>query len=331
MWISRQNIGQASQLLAQGEVVAFPTETVYGLGADARNEEAVAKIFKAKGRPGDNPLIVHLYDKNQVKLFTDQVPSKASQLMDAFWPGPLTIILNHTTGLAAQNVTAGQTTIGLRMPSHPVAIDLLKDSQIPLAAPSANTSGKPSPTSAQHVGHDLDGKIAGIVEGGETGVGLESTVIDLTDESVPTILRPGGVSKEELEDVIGYVDLADTLEDASDKPKAPGMKYRHYSPDKPVYIVKDNWEQTVIKLLKSNEKIGILASDKILSQFADKEIQSFSLGKEDDVQSASHLLYSGLRYFDDSPVTVILAQAFPKVGLGVAYMNRLEKAATDEK
>lgn len=329
MWITREKIKIASDLLKSGELAAFPTETVYGLGADARNQGAVAKIFKAKGRPADNPLIVHLHDINQVNLFTDQIPSKARQLMDAFWPGPLTIILNHTTGLAANNVTAGLDTIGLRIPSHPLAQKLLKISNIPLAAPSANISGKPSPTSADHVWHDLKGKVAGVVDGGPTGVGLESTVIDLSDKFHPIILRPGGVSKEEIEAVIGYVASSNLSKDEIDQPKAPGMKYRHYSPDKPVYIIDDTWKESIAKLLKSNQKIGILATDKILKQFEKDNLQVFSLGKEGDVRSASQLLYKGLRYFDESSVTAILAQAFPKEGLGVAYMNRLEKAASN--
>lgn len=329
LWINSEKIEKACDLLSLGELVAFPTETVYGLGADASNQEAVAKIFKAKGRPADNPLIVHLHDMNQVKLFTDHVPKKAQQLMEAFWPGPLTIIFKHTTGLASNNVTAGLGTIGLRIPSHPLAQKLLRASNIPLAAPSANISGKPSPTSAEHVWHDMKGKIAGVVDGGETGVGLESTVIDLSDDLHPIILRPGGVSKEEIEAVIGFVDSSDQSDNKIGQPKAPGMKYRHYSPDKPVYIVQDTWNESVAKLLKSNQKIGILASDKILKQFDTDNLQVFSLGKENDVQSASQLLYKGLRYFDESSVTVILAQAFPKEGLGVAYMNRLEKAANN--
>lgn len=327
LWIRSENLSKAVAYLRQGEVVAFPTETVYGLGADATNDQAVQKIYQAKGRPSDNPLIVHLYDKKQVTLFTDSIPKKAEQLMAAFWPGPLTIILPHTTDRAAKSVTAGLNTIGLRMPSHPLALELLEASDIPLAAPSANISGKPSPTSAEHVWHDLKDKVAAVVDGGETGVGLESTVIDLTNEQEPTILRPGGVSKEEIESVIGPVKMNSQFIEGDTRPKAPGMKYRHYSPDKPVYVVDNNWDYYVAKMLKSGEKIGILASDKIIHQHAESAYGVFSLGKDNDVTVASQLLYKGLRYFDDSDVTVILAQAFPKEGMGVAYMNRLEKAA----
>lgn len=328
--IKIKEIEKAAELLKKGEVVSFPTETVYGLGADASNEEAVNKIYEAKGRPNDNPLIIHLHDKSQVSLFTANVPDKAQQLMDAFWPGPLTIILNHTTNRASKNVTAGLSSIGLRMPSHPSALALLKASNMPLAAPSANTSGKPSPTSAEHVWHDLNGKIAGIVDGGNTGVGIESTVIDLTNDDKPIILRPGGVPQEDIEKIIGPVENSD-LEMANnnliEQPKSPGMKYRHYSPDKPVLIAYDNWSELVSKLLKKEEKIGILASDRILDLYSNQVESTFSLGTEDDVNTASQMLYKGLRYFDNSEVTVILVQSFEKKGLGVAYMNRLEKAA----
>lgn len=330
LWIKEEEIEKAAELLKKGEVVSFPTETVYGLGADASNDEAVNKIYEAKGRPNDNPLIIHLHDKSQVSLFTDSVPEKAEQLMDAFWPGPLTIILNHTTNRASKKVTAGLSSIGLRIPSHPHALKLLKATNLPLAAPSANTSGKPSPTSAEHVWHDLNGKIAGVVDGGDTGVGLESTVIDLTNDGQPIILRPGGVPQEAIENIIGAVESSSLEMDRNhiiERPKAPGMKYRHYSPDKPVIIAHDNWAELVSKLLKKEEKIGILASDSILDLYSNQVESIFSLGAEDDVHTASQLLYKGLRYFDDSDVTVILVQSFEKKGLGVAYMNRLEKAA----
>lgn len=327
LWIKEKDINKAVELLKNKEVVAFPTETVYGLGADATDDQAVKKIYQAKGRPSDNPLIVHIHDMDQVYEFTDTISLKAKQLMEAFWPGPLTVILDHTKDKACKTVTAGLNSIGLRMPSHPLALKLLKESGLTLAAPSANLSGKPSPTSADHVWHDLKGKVAGVVDGGQTGVGLESTVIDLTDDSQPTILRPGGLTIEYIESVIGHVAVNSDFEASAEGPKAPGMKYRHYSPDKPVYIVADSWQEAVEKNLKSGEKIGILASDDIINQFADQAEAVFSLGQSKDVKSASQMLYKGLRYFDQSQVTVILAQAYAKEDLGLAYMNRLEKAA----
>lgn len=200
-----------------------------------------------------------------------------------------------------------------------------------MAAPSANTSGKPSPTTAKHVYHDLNTIISGVVDGGETGVGLESTVLDLTNPDHPVILRPGGISQEDLEKVIGYVDMDPSFKKADKAPKAPGMKYIHYTPDEPVWIVENNWEGAITKLLNQGEKIGILANDEILSQWKHKATAIFSLGLTKDAKSASRLLYSGLRAFENTEATVILAEPHPKEGIGVAYMNRLEKAAGNKR
>lgn len=326
MWISSEQLDRAAQLLQSKAVVAFPTETVYGLGADATSSQAIRGIYQAKGRPSDNPLIVHIAQRSQLMELTTHVPPKAQQLMDQFWPGPLTIILNVKRQAVAPEVTAGLSTIAIRMPDHVIALNLIAQAGRPIAAPSANTSGKPSPTTAQHVIDDLDGKIAAIVDGGETGVGLESTVIDLTSD-VPTILRPGGVSAEAIMSCIGPVEVA-SGDKQSSAPKSPGMKYRHYSPDQPVWIVETDWSDVVAKLLKKGEKIGILASDDVLSQFQTEAVATYSLGAQSDVTQASQLLYSGLRALDKTEATIILVQAHPKTGLGVAYMNRLEKASS---
>ncbi len=326
MWISSEQLDRAAQLLQSKAVVAFPTETVYGLGADATSSQAIRGIYQAKGRPSDNPLIVHIAQRSQLMELTTHVPPKAQQLMDQFWPGPLTIILNVKRQAVAPEVTAGLSTIAIRMPDHAIALNLIAQAGRPIAAPSANTSGKPSPTTAQHVMDDLDGKIAAIVDGGETGVGLESTVIDLTS-NVPTILRPGGVSAEAIMSCIGPVEVA-SGDKQSSAPKSPGMKYRHYSPDQPVWIVETDWSGVVAKLLKKGEKIGILASDDVLSQFQTEAVATYSLGAQSDVAQASQLLYSGLRALDKTEATIILVQAHPKTGLGVAYMNRLEKASS---
>ena len=328
LWIKPEELDKAVTLLKEGELVAFPTETVYGLGADAKNDQAVQKIYQAKGRPSDNPLIVHIYSVNQVLDFSSRIPSRAQDLIDAFWPGPLTIILNHDQETAAPTVTAGQDSIGIRMPNHPLARDLLKASGLALAAPSANLSGRPSPTSADHVWHDLSGRIAGVLDGGPTGLGLESTVVDFTQPDQPAILRPGGLAREDIERVIGPVQDKTQSKSGDKGPKAPGMKYRHYSPDQPVYIVDNNWTEAIDKCLKSGEKIGILASDDIIENYGDQVYDVFSLGDPKDVARACQVLYKGLRYFDDSPVTLILAQSYTKSGLGWAYMNRLEKAAS---
>ena len=226
---------QAVDILRNGGVVAFPTETVYGLGALATDEQAVQKIFEAKGRPSDNPLIVHIGNKEEVKKYASVITSEAEKLMDAFWPGPLTLIFNKIPGIIAANVTPGVETVGIRMPDHPVALQLLRELGQPLAAPSANRSGKPSPTAAIHVEKDLQGLIPLILDGGQTGVGLESTVIDMTT-TPPVILRPGGTTKEMIEKVIGPVETSDktSLEQA---PRSPGMKYTHYAPEAPVYVI----------------------------------------------------------------------------------------------
>lgn len=330
LWMNKDNYSQAMKYLKNGEVVAFPTETVYGLGADATNEKAVQKIFKAKGRPSDNPLIVHVASIEQAKHYVKDWPKKADQLAQHFWPGPLTIIL-YKKGPLAKTVTAELNTVGIRIPDHPIAKQIIEESGLPLAAPSANSSGKPSPTSAIHVKQDLDGKIAGIVDGGETGVGLESTVLDLTDPDTPVILRPGGISKDQLEAIIGSVKLDAHLVKEEEKPKSPGMKYTHYSPKEPVWIVEKNWDYAINQMKKKGEKVGILASDEIIQQYSGEEIIAFSLGKRARPEMASHLLYKGLRAFEPTEATVILAEAYPKKGIGEAYMNRLEKAAGNKK
>lgn len=217
-------------------MVAFPTETVYGLGANALSDEAVNKIYEAKGRPSDNPLIVHISKMEDVDKYVEEIPEQAKKLMNAFWPGPLTVILKVKQGILSNKVTAGLPTVGIRMPNHPVALALIEASGLPIAAPSANLSGKPSPTKFQHVYKDLNGKISGIVDGGETGVGVESTVIDCT-EPIPVILRPGGTTREEIEGIIGSVGMDRQVKEEVEKPKSPGMKYTHYAPAAPMYLV----------------------------------------------------------------------------------------------
>ncbi|WP_225743446.1 L-threonylcarbamoyladenylate synthase [Marinilactibacillus sp. Marseille-P9653] len=329
IWIKEQELEKAVQLLLEGEVVTFPTETVYGLGADATNEEAVKKIYEAKGRPADNPLIIHVSSIEQAYEYAEEIPKAAQKIMEAFWPGPCTIVLKKK-GPIAQTVTAGLGTVGIRMPNHPIALQLIKDTGKPLAAPSANSSGKPSPTSAQHVYRDLNGKIAGIVEGGETGVGLESTVLDLSNPKSPTILRPGGISRSEIEAVIGPVRFNPGLVKESDAPVAPGMKYTHYSPTEPVIIISEKgigWEKAIKQYQLDGEVVGILASEETIKQFGTKETVMFSLGEKSDVISASRRLFKGLRFFEETKATIILAEPFNRSGIGEAYMNRLEKAA----
>lgn len=326
----RTHLTEAVKLLKKGEVVAFPTETVYGLGGDATNFEAVQKIFAAKGRPGDNPLISHVCHATQVEDYAEKISEKAYQLMDAFWPGPLTLILTAKKGKIASNVTAGLPTVSFRMPDNPLALELIKRVGKPLAAPSANTSGKPSPTTAAHVLHDLKGKISGIVDGGPATVGLESTVLDMTHPRGPVILRPGAITREQLEAIIGSVLQPVGLHLDTTVPKAPGMKYKHYSPKEPVYIVSKKgigWEKAIAHFQSMGEHIGLLASDLVLARFCADGIDSYSLGPKPDATEASKHLYSGLRFFEQTNATIILAEELDDGEAGLAFMNRLEKAA----
>ena len=315
-------IREAAALLSKGELVAFPTETVYGLGADATNEEAVAKIFAAKGRPQDNPLIAHVATVEQLRGLVDNLPDYVEELIKAYSPGPLTYVL-PTNGTCATNVTAGLSTIAVRIPDHPVALSILQACNLPIAAPSANISGKPSPTAASHVYEDLQGKIAGIVDGGPTGVGLESTVISCRENDV-VILRPGGITKEQIEEIIP---VADIVMENNEKPASPGMKYKHYSPEVPLWLVEGNAEaiqQVVDKEQHKGKKIAVLASKEIYQQV--KADERFNLG--DNLSEVASRLYDALRTFKEAEVDLIIAEVFPETGIGEAVMNRLRKAMT---
>ncbi|TCJ81324.1 UNVERIFIED_ORG: translation factor SUA5 [Bacillus cereus] len=317
---------EAAKLLRENEAIAFPTETVYGLGANAMNDEAIAKIFEAKGRPSDNPLIVHIGTKSQLDGIVKEIPPVAEKLMEHFWPGPLTIILPRKEGIS-EKVTAGLNTVGVRMPDHPVALALIEEANVPVAAPSANRSGRPSPTLASHVYEDLNEKIAGIVDGGATGVGVESTVIDCTSD-VPTILRPGGITKEQLEAVIGTVSLDPALKDEKEKPKSPGMKYTHYAPKAPLSIVEGSREfiqRLVDEKKEEGFKVGVLTTEEYQLVYNADVI--LSCGVRSDLASVATKLYDVLRTFDASEVDVIFSESFPNEGIGNAIMNRLTKAA----
>lgn len=317
---------EAASLLRQGEVIAFPTETVYGLGADATSKQAVDKIFTAKGRPADNPLIVHLADKQKIGEFTTDIPDTAHKLIEALMPGPLTVILK-SSGRIAENVTAGLDTVAVRIPDHPVARALLQACGLPLAAPSANQSGKPSPTKSDHVYDDLNGRIAGILDGGETGVGLESTVVDCSGE-VPVILRPGGATREQIQAVIGNVMMDPALAEDGGKPKSPGMKYTHYAPASPLWLIEGDvsFLQRQIDACKRNgQKVGVMASEETAKQLEAENL--LSLGTKERPEEAAARLYDTLRAFKQSDVDVILCETFLAEGVGEAIMNRLEKAA----
>ncbi|MEY4715053.1 L-threonylcarbamoyladenylate synthase [Lacticaseibacillus paracasei] len=320
------DIPEAVAALKRGELVAFPTETVYGLGADATNVTAVGKVYAAKGRPSDNPLIVTVADADMVGQYAAITPL-AAKLMEAFWPGPLTIILNILPGWLSMKVTGGLQTAAFRNPDNALTRKLIATAGVPIVGPSANTSGKPSPTTADHVLHDLDGKIAGVLDDGPTQVGVESAIIDLT-VTPPAILRPGAIGPDELEPLIGHVDTAAHHVGQNEAPKAPGMKYKHYAPAAQVVVVDDpaQFSAAVAWAKQTGQVFGLLATDAILAQYP--TIPSYSLGK--DVQSAAHALFAGLRWFDLHPdVTLVLAQAFSKTELSAAYMNRLLKSAGD--
>lgn len=321
-------IKAAVDLWKNKELVAFPTETVYGLGADASSETAVSKIFQAKGRPTDNPLIVHLADIEQIPQYVKWISPIAEKLMTAFMPGPITIIFPSTDQIAT-NVTAGLATVGIRIPDHTIARQLLRAANLPIAAPSANTSGKPSPTSAVHVFQDLNGKIAGIVDGGPTGVGVESTVVDCTGE-VPLILRPGGITREQIEEVTGVVTVDTTIDYQTDKPKAPGMKYNHYEPEIPLWLVDGGdkfFQEQIDRLTKQGFRVSVMGSEELLSKLsiADSRI----CGTINDLTTIAVHLYDTLRSFKAKDTDIILAEVFPKQGIGQAIMNRLEKAASE--
>lgn len=317
-------IKEAASELKAGQTVAFPTETVYGLGADATNPQAVSKIFQAKGRPEDNPLIAHVATKEQLQRLVTSIPAYVDKLITAFSPGPLTFIL-PSNGTCAANVTAGLDTIGVRIPNHPVALQLLNEVDIPIAAPSANISGKPSPTTADHVFEDLKGRIAGLVDGGPTGVGLESTVIDCTQE-IPVILRPGGITKENLESVVGHVMVDPGIIDGEGKPKAPGMKYKHYAPEVPLWIFEgdsNGFQELIEKEQQNNHRVGVLCSNQLAIQLSHDNI--YKLGES--MEEIASSLYDGLRYFKQQAVDIIICESFPESGIGQAIMNRLRKAS----
>ncbi len=322
---NEKNYKQAVDILKSGGVVAFPTETVYGLGALATDALAVQKIFEAKGRPSDNPLIVHIGNKEQVFNYATGISTEAEKLMDTFWPGPLTLVFHKIAGVIAPNVTPGVETVGIRMPDHPVALGLLRALGEPLAAPSANRSGKPSPTEAAHVHKDLDGLIPLILDGGKTGVGVESTVLDMTTVP-PTILRPGGTTQEMIESIIGPVN-SETKSPGEQAPRSPGMKYLHYAPEAPLYVINYNADKiraAIDKLHTEGKKVALIGPDELGISGAD---WYFSIGLAGNNEAMATNLYGALRKCDLTEADLILAVETDLAGVGAAVMNRLMKAA----
>ncbi len=314
-----KDLARASDILRSGGLVAIPTETVYGLGANALDKDACLKIFEAKGRPADNPLIVHIARKTQLLDIVEEVNENAEKLINAFWPGPLTIVMKKNNKIPFE-VSAGLDTVAVRMPSHSVAYKLLDMSGLPIAAPSANTSGKPSPTTAMHVLEDMDGKIDAIVDGGNCDVGLESTVVDVT-EDIPKLLRPGGVTYEQLCEVLGKIIKNYEFKDG-EIPKSPGVKYKHYAPKAETFVIKGNFLDYVLNEHNKYKKVGILCHTKCC--FPSNCVVKYMGGNPDEY---ANTLFSNLREFDKEEVEVIFAEDIDDKGMNLAVSNRLYKAA----
>lgn len=336
--IDQEAIGQAGNIIKNGGLVAFPTETVYGLGANALDEAASAKIYEAKGRPSDNPLIAHIGNVDMLKSLVKDIPEKAKKLIDKYWPGPLTLIFNKSD-IVPKGTTGGLETVAVRFPNHPIAIELINSAGVSIAAPSANISGRPSPTLGEHVIEDMDGRIDMIIDGGMVGMGLESTIVDVTVEP-PMILRPGFITKEMIETVIGQVDVDKAIlakPEEGLKPKAPGMKYRHYAPcaDYRIYkgeakLVAKNIIEIANEKSSQGKKTGIITVDEHLALYDGKlneDVIVVSLGMLEKPESIANHLFKVLRDFDKMGAEFIFGEAFSEDNVGAAIMNRLTKAA----
>lgn len=333
--IDEDKIAVAGELLKEGKLVAFPTETVYGLGANALDEQASAKIYSAKGRPSDNPLIVHIADWDALGLIVKEIPPEAKLLADKFWPGPLTMIFKKNERVP-YGTTGGLETVAVRMPANEIARHLIRAGGGYVAAPSANTSGRPSPTNAEHVREDMDGKIEMIVDGGPVSIGLESTIVDLSD-GMPMILRPGYITKEMLEEVLGKVDVDQAIirDDSTLVPKAPGMKYKHYAPKADLVIVEgeeENVISAVNRLVQNKADLGMTAGVICTEETKDRYDADIIrvIGSRADEDSIARNLFAILREFDELDVDCIYSESFEAPGLGQAIMNRLLKAAAHQ-
>lgn len=327
--INKEEIKKQAEILKEGKTVIFPTETVYGLGANALDENAVSKIYEAKGRPSDNPLIVHIYDKKQVNDLAKDINENAQIIMKKFWPGPITIILKKKD-IVPMRTSGGLDTVAIRMPSNPIAKALLEEVKLPIAAPSANISGRPSPTRGKHVHEEMNNRVDGIILGGDCTFGLESTVLDLTSD-IPTILRPGSITKEDLEKAIGQVNIDPALENKEDniKAKAPGMKYKHYSPNADVYIVSGDMENVVKKVNELSDdgiKKGLKCAVMCLEENNNKyKCDTIVLGR--NLEEVASNLFDALITADENEYDIVYTEEFSNLGVGRAIMNRLLKSA----
>ena len=324
-------IKEAAKVIRSSGTVVIPTETVYGLGANALSSEAALKIFSAKGRPSDNPLIVHISCIDMlVYVIGETLSDRAKLLIEKYWPGPLTLIFKKSKNVPAE-VTAGLETVAVRMPDNPVALKLIEASGVPIAAPSANISGKPSPTLAEHVVADMSGRVDMILCGSKSRVGVESTVLDISGE-IPVILRPGGVTYEELSALLGKVDIDVGLESELAVPKAPGMKYTHYAPDAKMYIVrgmetevKSRIQSLIDDNLIKGHKVGVMSANETKDSYQGCSV--IAIGSRDEAEEAAANVFAALRQFDKLGVDIIYAEAFEEKNMGLAVMNRLKKAA----
>ena len=335
--VDMEDIHEAGSVIRHGGLVAFPTETVYGLGADGMDAKASAKIYAAKGRPSDNPLILHISNMDMLSDIASEIPDTAVKLMDKFWPGPMTLVFKKKPAVP-YGTTGGLETVAVRYPSHPVALALIEAAGTPIAAPSANTSGRPSPTEAKHVIEDMDGRIDMIIDGGQVGIGIESTIVDVTTD-IPMILRPGFITKAMVEDVVGAVQVDKVVEAKSVAelggdyaPKAPGMKYKHYAPKAELTMFEGSISKVVeaINIRASEDAangdiVGIIATDESKSMYPIGRV--VSIGSRKDEETIARGLYSILRDFDSMGVDVIYSETFYDDDLGQAIMNRLIKAA----
>ena len=328
--IDDEALKRAGQCIKDGGLVAFPTETVYGLGGDGLNEVAAKNIYLAKGRPSDNPLILHINDQKMLGRIVSEVTSMAKKIMTAFCPGPITIILPKSN-IVPKAVTGGLDTIAVRMPDNDIARALIKYADTPIAAPSANISGRPSPTTAQAVYKDLQSRIDMVLDGGACQFGVESTIVDCT-EDVPIILRPGAITKEMLEEIFPVVKIDKAIVGANVVPKAPGMKYKHYAPKVDMILIEGDNEkmsssikEILHKYENEGKKVGLLVSDEVANELNHQN--TFSYGSQENLAQIASKIYEGLRYFDDKDVDIILAQGTTDKGIGLAIMNRLHKAS----
>jgi len=324
---------EAAEILRKGGIVAFPTETVYGLGANALETQASAKIYAAKGRPSDNPLIAHIASIDDLPKLAAKIPEAGRKLAEKYWPGPLTLVFPKKE-IVPYGTTGGLDTVAVRMPSDPIATRLIRLAGVPVAAPSANTSGRPSPTRAEHVIEDMNGKIEMIIDGGEVGIGVESTIVDVSGE-IPTLLRPGAITMEMLKETVGEVEIDPAILGPMNegmKPKAPGMKYRHYAPNAEMTLVEGEMDKVVEFInreakaaLEAGKKVGIICTEESRQYYSYGILEV--IGSREHEETVAHNLFAVLREFDDQKVDCIFSESFSKDRLGQAIMNRLCKAA----